>query len=114
MPQETDRQGSPCDTVFEWIEMKKFENKQEALEYLKRTDGNQHAEDCIQNYPWGESIEERIIALRKEGNSRNEISRILRLEGLKPSSHNFVQSVLEENSLSGKLFRVFRGLKNLV
>ena len=53
--------GSPCEQMWGWIESKKFETKEEALEYLDQNGGNQHAYECVHNYPWPKPEERELV-----------------------------------------------------
>lgn len=44
--------GSPCERMWDWIEQKKFETKDAAFQYLNEAGGNDHAYECVENYPW--------------------------------------------------------------
>ncbi|MHB1830781.1 MAG: hypothetical protein ACYCO0_05310 [Candidatus Micrarchaeaceae archaeon] len=104
MTDETDRKGSPCETVWEYIDKKGFETKEEALEYGAEhpnysKGSDDHYDDCVQNYPWEPTFDEQVKNLREQGLSRNKISKELH------ASHNRVQQSLEKQSISGKFFR---------
>jgi len=46
--------GSPCDDAFEWIESKKFKNREDVDMWFYRHQEipNKYMKECIDNYPW--------------------------------------------------------------
>ncbi len=103
-PIENDREGSPCETVWDWIDDHEFETKREAIDYAKKTDANDHVFDCIENYPWEPSFDEQVKELRERGLSRNKISQQLH------ASHDRVQRSLDSQKISGKFAKVVQGV----